>query len=71
LKEHIAVGMKLHGISLMGPTPSLAQVFEEHSEIFSAIEAGDAERARELMSKHLIGSRDRMFEGRLLDLGLK
>ncbi len=71
LKEHIAVGMKLHGISLMGPTPSLAHVFEEHEAIFAAIKNGEAETARDLMKRHLEGSRDRMFEGQVLDLRLK
>lgn len=68
LKDHIAVGMKLHGLSLMGASPSLARVLEEHRGIFGAIEQGDSDMARDLMRQHLQGSLDRLFEGRMLDL---
>ena len=71
LKAHIAVGMHLHGLSLMGARPGLQQVYEEHQEIFQAVSEGRAEDARDLMRKHLEGSRDRLFEGRVLDLSLK
>ncbi|MGU3493353.1 FadR/GntR family transcriptional regulator [Xanthobacteraceae bacterium A53D] len=70
LKDHIAVGMKFHGVSLMGPRPALAGVFEEHRSIFEAIQRRDAATARDVMRKHLEGSRDRIFEGRALDLSL-
>ncbi|SNT09055.1 GntR family transcriptional regulator, transcriptional repressor for pyruvate dehydrogenase complex [Tardiphaga sp. OK246] len=71
LKDHVAVGMKLHGLSLMGPRPGLEQVFEEHSSIFEAIRDRDAEAARTAMRLHLETSRDRLFEGRLLDLSFR
>ncbi|WP_441277330.1 FadR/GntR family transcriptional regulator [Tardiphaga sp. 172_B4_N1_3] len=71
LKDHVAVGMKLHGLSLMGPRPGLEQVFEEHSSIFEAIRDRDAEAARTAMRLHLETSRDRLFEGRLLDLAFR
>src|SRR5690606_5960967 len=39
LKDHIAVGMKMHGLSLMGPSSGLEEVLEEHQAIFRAIES--------------------------------
>ena len=68
LRAHIAVGMHLHGLSLMGPRPALEKVYGEHHEIFRAIADGRAEDARDLMHRHLVGSRDRLFEGKVLDL---
>lgn len=70
LKDHIAVGMKFHGVSLMGPQPGLTGVFDEHTGIFEAIRARDAQLARTRMRRHLEGSRDRVFEGKALDLAL-
>lgn len=70
LKDHIAVGMKFHGVSLMGPSPGLDGVFDEHRGIFDAIRARDGDTARDRMRRHLEGSRDRVFEGRTLDLSL-
>lgn len=70
LKDHISVGMKFHGVSLMGPTSGLSGVFDEHRGIFEAIRDRDAESARNRMRRHLEGSRDRVFEGRALDLSL-
>ncbi|MDW9699906.1 FCD domain-containing protein [Sinorhizobium meliloti] len=61
LKEHIAVGMKFHGISVKREASGLARVFAEHEAIADAIAAGSAEEARMLMLKHLTGSRDRLF----------
>jgi GntR family transcriptional repressor for pyruvate dehydrogenase complex len=71
LKEHVAVGMKLHGLSLVGAPSGLEQVFDEHSSIYEAIRDRDAEAARTAMRHHLQTSRDRLFEGRLLDLSLR
>lgn len=71
LKAHIAVGMHLHGLSLLGPKLGLEQVYEEHNTIYRAIAEGRAEDAREAMRKHLEGSRDRLFEGRMLDLSME
>jgi len=70
LKDHIGVGMKLHGISLMGPRSGLAGVFAEHQAICKAIGDRDAETARTAMRLHLEGSRHRAFEGKVLDLSL-
>ena len=70
LREHIYVGMKRHGQSLMTDgAKALRNVFEEHSAIFAAIRDGDGERAADLMRGHLVRSRDRLFGGTLIDLG--
>ena len=61
LKDHIAVGMKFHGISVKREASGLTRVFEEHEAIVNAIAAGEAETARQQMHKHLTGSRDRIF----------
>jgi len=68
LRDHIAVGMKLHGLSLMGPLILLEQVYAEHESIYEAIAARDDELARDRMRRHLEGSRNRLFEGKVLDL---
>ena len=39
----------------------VSRVFAEHTEILDAISSADAEAARQLMRKHLLGSRDRLF----------
>jgi GntR family transcriptional repressor for pyruvate dehydrogenase complex len=69
LREHIYVGMKLHGQSLMTDGASgLREVFGEHSAIFAAIRDGDGDTAERLMRGHLTHSRDRLFGGALIDL---
>ena len=69
LREHIYVGMKLHGQSLMTDgEKALKQVFDEHSAIFAAIRDGDGDAAERLMRGHLTHSRDRLFGGKLIDL---
>jgi GntR family transcriptional repressor for pyruvate dehydrogenase complex len=68
LKDHIAVGMKFHGLSLQSVRGGLDHVLDEHTAIFETIRLGQSEAARETMLRHLTGSRDRLFEGRLLDL---
>lgn len=68
LKDHIAVGMKFHGLSLQTVRGGLDHVLQEHHEIYRAISRGEAETARAAMAAHVGGSRDRLFEGRLLDL---
>jgi GntR family transcriptional repressor for pyruvate dehydrogenase complex len=70
LKPHIAVGMHLHGLSLMGPRLQLERVFSEHDAIFKAVADGRAQDARDAMRAHLEGSRDRLFEGKILDLSI-
>jgi GntR family transcriptional repressor for pyruvate dehydrogenase complex len=69
LREHIYVGMKLHGQSLMTDgAKGLKEVFGEHSAIFAAIRDGDGDSAERLMRGHLTHSRDRLFGGALIDL---
>jgi GntR family transcriptional repressor for pyruvate dehydrogenase complex len=69
LREHIYVGMKLHGQSLMTDgARGLKEVFGEHSAIFAAIRDGDGESAERLMRGHLTHSRNRLFGGALIDL---
>lgn len=70
LQSHIAVGMKIHGLSLLGPNSGLQGVLDEHRGIFAAVRDRDGELARRLMADHIGASRDRLFEGRLLDLSL-
>lgn len=61
LEEHIAVGMRFHGMSLRSTSNGLQHVFVEHSAVFDAISNRNAETARTLMRTHLTGSRDRLF----------
>lgn len=69
LREHIYVGMKLHGQSLMTDgARGLREVFQEHSAIYAAIRDRDAQTAESLMASHLAHSRDRLFGGTLIDL---
>ncbi|TPE51433.1 FadR/GntR family transcriptional regulator [Amaricoccus solimangrovi] len=69
LREHIHVGMKMHGQSLMTDgAKALKNVFREHSAIFAAIRDGEGETAERLMRDHLTHSRDRLFGGTLIDL---
>lgn len=70
LQSHIAVGMKIHGLALLGPNSGLEGVLDEHRAIFAAIRDGEADAARDRMHRHICSSRDRLFEGRLLDLSL-
>jgi GntR family transcriptional repressor for pyruvate dehydrogenase complex len=70
LKPHIAVGMHLHGLSLMGPRLQLERVFAEHDAIFKAVADGRSDDAMASMRMHLEGSRDRLFEGKILDLSI-
>jgi len=70
LREHIYVGMKLHGQSLMtNGAKDLKEVLGEHAAILAAIRDGDADAAERLMRSHLSHSRDRLFGGALIDLG--
>ena len=72
LREHIHVGMRLHGRSLMNDRSSgLEHVFQEHVDIFEAIRDQDADAAKARMRQHIESSRNRLFEDRLFDLSLK
>lgn len=72
LREHVNVGMKLHGDSLLNDgRKSLEDVLAEHTRIRDAIKAQDAEKARIEMRAHLEHSRDRLFGGGLLDLRMR
>jgi GntR family transcriptional repressor for pyruvate dehydrogenase complex len=62
LEEHIADGMRFHGMSVKREASGLSRVFGEHLRIFEAIRERNAILARELMQSHLLGSRDRLFE---------
>ena len=69
LREHIYVGMKLHGQSLItNGAKGLREVFREHSAILAAISEGDGDAAERLMRDHLTHSRERLFGGTLIDL---
>jgi GntR family transcriptional repressor for pyruvate dehydrogenase complex len=69
LRDHIYVGMKMHGQSLMSDgATGLREVFQEHSAIFKAIRDGKPETAEALMRKHLTHSRERLFGGTLINL---
>lgn len=63
LEEHIAVGMRLHGLSLKSTQGGLAHVFVEHTAVYEAVRDGEPETARRLMHEHLTGSRNRLFSG--------
>jgi GntR family transcriptional repressor for pyruvate dehydrogenase complex len=62
LEDHLAVEMRLHGLSMGAIGNGLRLVFVEHSAIYEAIIGGDSDAARALMKKHLTCSRDRLFE---------
>ncbi|WP_316859439.1 FadR/GntR family transcriptional regulator [uncultured Cohaesibacter sp.] len=69
LREHIYVGMQMHGQSLLNEGgAALTHVFEEHDRIFEAIRNHDGALASSLMRSHLEHSRDRLFGGGLIDL---
>lgn len=68
LHDHVAVGMKLHGLAVSGPHSELESVYEEHSAIHAAILRGDAPAAAAAMLAHLSSSRGRLFEGHALAL---
>ncbi|KKB80172.1 GntR family transcriptional regulator [Devosia soli] len=61
LEEHIAVGMRLHGLSLKSTQGGLMHVLVEHTAIFEAVRDHNADLAMRLMREHLAGSRHRLF----------
>ena len=71
LREHIHVGMKLHGESLLSDgVRALEEVLAEHRAIYDAVEGRDGPVAREVMRRHIVHSRNRLFGGSMLDLSL-
>ena len=62
LKDHIAVGMRFHGMSVKREASGLTRVFDEHHAIFEAIRLRNSHEAHDLMRNHLSGSRERLFE---------
>lgn len=71
LRDHINVGMKLHGEALLSDGAKVLEtVFNEHQSIFNAIKDKNPEQARENMRNHIVNSRDRLFGVSLLDLSL-
>jgi GntR family transcriptional repressor for pyruvate dehydrogenase complex len=71
LHEHVTVGMKMHGQSLLRDgADSLRRVLDEHGRIAAAIAQGEAETARHEMAGHIEHSRGRLFGGALIDLSL-
>ncbi|MGB0659039.1 MAG: FadR/GntR family transcriptional regulator [Mangrovicoccus sp.] len=69
LRDHINVGMKMHGQSLMTDgAVALEAVLDEHTAIKNAIESRDSDWAGSLMQAHLQHSRDRLFGGGFIDL---
>ncbi|MBO0346322.1 FadR family transcriptional regulator [Roseibium sp. CAU 1637] len=72
LREHIYVGMKMHGQSLMTDgSKALETVLEEHTGIYEAIRDQKPAEAEALMLAHLEHSRDRLFGSGLLDLRIR
>lgn len=72
LREHIHVGMKLHGETLLSDgAAALEAVLAEHRAIFAAVLERDGARAREVMRRHIMHSRNRLFGGSMLDLALQ
>jgi GntR family transcriptional repressor for pyruvate dehydrogenase complex len=68
LHNHVAVGMKLHGLAVSGPHSELESVYDEHCAIHAAIVRADAPAAAQAMLAHLNSSRGRLFEGHALAL---
>lgn len=71
LQGHVAVGMTLHGLSLLSDGGRLDGVLAEHRAVFEAVRDGAPDAAKLAMRRHLRHSRDRLFEGRLLDLSVE
>lgn len=72
LRDHINVGMKLHGQSLLSDgAKALEDVLAEHSAIYKAVNDRQSANASKLMRQHLERSRDRLFGGGLLDLRIE
>jgi GntR family transcriptional regulator, transcriptional repressor for pyruvate dehydrogenase complex len=71
LRDHIYVGMKMHGDALMSDgAAALVRVLEEHRAIHDAIRARDEDLARDVMRRHITHSRERLFGAGLFDLSM-
>lgn len=71
LRDHIYVGMKLHGETLMSDGAwALEEVLAEHKAIYTAIRERAPDAARAAMRAHIEHSRERLFGGGLFDLSL-
>src|SRR5690606_25639348 len=64
LEEHIAVGMRFHGMSLKSTSDGLEHVFVEHTAVYQAILDKNQEKAEQLMRAHITGSRERLLSPR-------
>lgn len=64
LEDHIAVGMRFHGMSLKSTSDGLSHVFVEHTAVYQAILDKDHHAAETLMRAHITGSRERLFSPR-------
>lgn len=64
LEDHIAVGMRFHGLSLKSTSDGLKHVFVEHTLVYEAILNKDVAAARTGMIAHISGSRDRLLAPR-------
>lgn len=64
LEDHIAVGMRFHGMSLKSTSDGLGHVFVEHTAVYQAILDKDHQAAETLMRAHITGSRERLFAPR-------
>jgi GntR family transcriptional regulator, transcriptional repressor for pyruvate dehydrogenase complex len=72
LRDHISVGMRMHGMSLMNDgVGGLQEVLEEHNAIYQEIAARNSKQAALRMRQHLVHSRDRLFGGGFIDLKMK
>ena len=64
LRESVVVGMNLaRNLSLRKPKTRLGLVQDEHVAVLDAIKAGDPERARQAMRRHIENAKARVFEG--------
>ena len=68
MRGHISLGMRIIGQE-MASDPAIVR--GQHRAIVDTIKSGDPHAAREAMAKHVAFSRDRLFEGRSLDLSLR
>jgi GntR family transcriptional repressor for pyruvate dehydrogenase complex len=64
LNGHVALAISIaRSLSLMRPASRIKAVQAEHRAIVEAIRAGDSDRARNAMRRHLDSARKRVFEG--------